>query len=207
MPLRVSGKNIDIGEALREHVVSRVAQAVSKHFSGDVTGHVTLTRDGTAFRCDCQLHPAGNVILHGEGRGHEPYATFEQALQHIEKRLRRHKRKLKDRGGPQSVAGAAAGGDIAVMTADYYVLETPGGADEDAEIGHDYSPLVIAENTTRMPVASVADAVAELDLSGAPVMVFRHAGNGRVNVIYRRADGNIGWIDPPAPGGDRAKAS
>ena len=201
MPLRVSGKNIDIGEALREHVTTRVRQAVSKHFPGDVTGAVTLTRDGTAYRCDCQLHPGGAITLHGEGRGHEPYATFEQALDHIEKRLRRHKRKLKDRNSPQ--AGERA--PIAV-TASYTVIEAPGSADEDAELGHDYKPLTIAENTTKVREFSVADAVAELDLSGAPVLVFRHAGNGRVNIVYRRADGNIGWIDPPAPDGRSAKA-
>lgn len=200
MPLRVSGKNIDIGEALREHVATRVAQAVSKHFPGDVTGAVTLTREGAAFRCDCLLNPGGNVTLHGEGRGHEPYATFEQALEHIEKRLRRHKRKLKDRNSPQAIVPPAP------ITADYYVLEAPGGGDDEAELGHDYSPLVIAENSTKVREFSVADAVAELDLSGAPVLVFRHAGHRRVNIVYRRSDGNIGWIDPPAPDGRAAKA-
>ncbi len=200
MPLRVSGKNIDIGEALREHVTARVTQAVSKHFPGDVSGAVTLTRDGTAYRCDCQLNPAANVTLQGEGRGHEPYATFEQALEHIEKRLRRHKRKLKDRNSAQSVASPAS------ITAGYYVLEAPGAEDDDAEIAHDYNPLVIAENTTKVREFSVADAVAELDLSGAPVLVFRHAGNHRVNIVYRRTDGNIGWIDPPASDVRSAKA-
>lgn len=199
MPLRVSGKNIDIGEALREHVTTRVQQAVAKHFSGDVAGSVTLTRDGTAYRCDCQLHPGGNVTLHGEGRGHEPYATFEQALEHIEKRLRRHKRKLKDRNSAQAAQPVAA-------TAGYYILEAPGGGDDEAEIAHDYNPLVIAENTTKVREFSVADAVSELDLSGAPVLVFRHAGHGRVNVVYRRGDGNIGWIDLPAPSVSAAKA-
>jgi putative sigma-54 modulation protein len=199
MPLRVSGKNIDIGEALREHVATRVAQAVSKHFPGDVTGAVTLTREGAAFRCDCLLNPGGNVTLHGEGRGHEPYATFEQALEHIEKRLRRHKRKLKDRNSAQAAQPIA-------VTAGYYILEAPGGSDDEAEIAHDYNPLVIAENTTKVREFSVADAVSELDLSGATVIVFRHAGNGRVNVVFRRSDGNIGWIDPPAPGAAAAKA-
>jgi ribosomal subunit interface protein len=200
MPLRVSGKNIDIGEALREHVTTRVRQAVSKHFPGDVTGAVTLTRDGTAFRCDCQLHPGGAITLHGEGRGHEPYATFEQALDHIEKRLRRHKRKLKDRNSPQAAERAAP------VMASYTVIEAPGAADEEVELAHDYKPLTIAENTTKVREFSVADAVSELDLSGAPVLVFRHAGNGRVNIVYRRADGNIGWIDPPAPDVRSAKA-
>lgn len=200
MPLRVSGKNLDVGEALREHVTTRVQQAVSKHFPGEVAGSVTIARDGSAYRCDCSLHPAGNVVLQAEGRGHEPYATFEQALDHIEKRLRRHKRKLKDRNSPAAAAAPAA------MTAGYYVLEAPADEDDETEIGADYNPLVIAENTTKVRDFSVADAVSELDLSGAPVLVFRHAGNGRVNVVYRRHDGNIGWIDPAAPGAQAAKA-
>lgn len=193
MPLRVSGKNLDIGEALRTHVLSRVDQAVGKHVDGPVTGGVTITRDGSAFRADCTLHLGSGISLQAEGRAHEPYASFEQAAERIEKRLRRYKRKIKDRN---SHAGPAA---PEPMTAGYYVLETPGGETDDSEIGPDYSPLVIAENTTKVREFSVADAVTELDLSGAPVLVFRHAGNGRINVVYRRADGNIGWIDPGAP--------
>ncbi|MBL8589762.1 MAG: ribosome-associated translation inhibitor RaiA [Methylobacteriaceae bacterium] len=189
MPLRVSGKNLDVGESLRQHVIARVDLAVAKYFDGAVTGHVTLGRDGSAYRADCTLHLSSGVTLQAEGRAHEPYASFEQAAERIEKRLRRYKRRLKDRHGNAAEAPAAA-----PLVADY-VIEQP--QDED-EIAHDYSPLVIAESTTRLRELSVADAVADLDLSGAPVGVFRHAGNGRINVVYRRADGNIGWIDPGA---------
>jgi ribosomal subunit interface protein len=200
MPLRVSGKNLDIGESLRAHVLARVEQAVGKHADGAVTGGVTITRDGSAYRADCTLHVGSGVSLQAEGRAHEPYASFEQAAERIEKRLRRYKRKIKDRnshGGPSAPE---------VATAEYYVLQAPGQREEDTEIGQDYSPLVIAENTTKVREFSVADAVTELDLSGAPVLVFRHAGNGRINIVYRRTDGNIGWVDPAAPRNGAAKA-
>jgi ribosomal subunit interface protein len=199
MPLRVSGKNLDIGESLRQHVVARVDQTIAKYYDGSVSGHVTIARDGSAYRSDCTLHLSSGVSLQAEGAAHEPYASFEQAAERIEKRLRRYKRRLKDRhGAAADMAGEAA-------TTPYYVIESPV---EDEEVGHDYNPLVIAESTTRLRELSVADAVADLDLTGAPVGVFRHAGNGRINVVYRRSDGNIGWIDPgakPASGGDRAR--
>lgn len=203
MPLRVSGKNLDIGESLRQHVIGRVDQAVAKYYDGSVTGHVTITRDGSAYRSDCTLHLSSGVTLQAEGAAHDPYASFEQAAERVEKRLRRYKRRLKDRHGhaaePNGVGTAPA-----AMVADY-VIETPV---EDEEVGHDYSPLVIAENATRLRELSVADAVADLDLTGAPVGVFRHAGNGRINIVYRRSDGNIGWIDPgakPASAADGAR--
>ncbi|MBK9080834.1 MAG: ribosome-associated translation inhibitor RaiA [Rhizobiales bacterium] len=188
MPLRVSGKNLDIGDSLRQHVVSRVNVAVGKYFDGGVTGHVTLGRDGSAYRSDCTLHLSSGITLQAEGKAHEPYASFEQAAERIEKRLRRYKRRLKERKAPGEPEPAGVMAD--------YVIERPGSDEE--EVGLDYSPLVIAESTARLDEKSVADAVADLDLSGAPVSVFRHAGNGRINVVYRRADGNIGWLDPGA---------
>ncbi|GGH08290.1 ribosome hibernation promotion factor [Alsobacter metallidurans] len=189
MALRVSGKNLDIGEALRAQVVDRVTAAIAKYFDGGFSGHAIVQREGTGFRTDCTLHLASGVTLQAEGSAHDPYASSDQAAERIEKRLRRYKRRLKDRG-PAQAAGR-------VVEAPYSVIQTP-DLDEDEEPQQEFHPLVIAETKKNMRTLSVSEAVIELDLTGSPVVVFLHAGSGRVNMVYRRTDGNLGWIDPPA---------
>lgn len=187
MALRVSGKNLDIGEALRAQVVDRVSNAIAKYFDGGFSGHVIVEREGTGFRTDCTLHLASGVTLQAEGAAHDPYASSVQAAERIEKRLRRYKRRLKDRGPAQA--------NGRVVEAPYSVIQTPDLDDE--EPNQEFHPLVIAETKKDMRTLSVSEAVIELDLTGSPVVVFLHAGSGRVNMVYRRTDGNLGWIDPP----------
>jgi hypothetical protein len=129
------------------------------------------------------------VTLQAEGAAHDAYASSDQAAERIEKRLRRYKRRLKDRS-----AAHGNGRDVEVP---YSVIQSP-DIDEEEEATQDFHPVVIAETKKNMRTLSVSDAVMELDLAGAPVMVFLHAGSGRVNMVYRRTDGNIGWIDPPS---------
>jgi len=186
MTLRVSGKNLDIGEALRQHVLGKVEATVARYFGGSVGGHVVMTREGSGYRSECTLRLSSGMSLHAEGRAREPYLCFDQAADKIEKRLRRYKMRLKDHGG---VAGAGRG-KVA-----NYVVEAP--QDEEEPAGG-FNPVVVAEGTDELKSLSVASAVAELDLTGAPVVVFQHAGSGRVNVVYRRPDGAIGWLDPQA---------
>jgi ribosomal subunit interface protein len=185
MALRVSGKNFDIGEAMRQHVQDRLGAAVAKYFDGSFTGHVVIDHEGSGYRSDCTLHLTSGTSLHSEGRAHEPYASFEQAAERLEKRLRRYKQRLKAHhtGGNES----AATGTVAD-----YVLEAPD--DEDAPT--EFNPLVIAERTAALRNMAVSDAVLELDMTGAQALAFRHAGSGRVNLVFRRTDGNIGWLDP-----------
>jgi len=186
MTLRVSGKNLDIGEALRQHVLGKVEAAVARYFGGSVGGHVVMTREGSGYRSDCMLRLSSGVSLHAEGRAHEPYLCFDQAADKIERRLRRYKMRLKDHAGvPGSGRGKVAN----------YVLEPP--QDEEEPAGG-FNPVVVAEGIDELKSLSVASAVAELDLSGAPVVIFQHAGSGRVNIVYRRRDGAIGWLDPQA---------
>lgn len=184
MTLRVSGKNLDIGESFRQHVSGKVQAVVSRYFNGTVGGHVVITREGSGYRSDCTLQLSSGVTLHAEGRAHEPYPCFEQAADKIEARLRRYKRRLKGHAGASNGQGKVAN----------YVVEAPLHADEEPEEG--FNPVVVAEGTEALKSLSVASAVAELDLTGAPVIVFQHAGSGRVNVVYRRRDGAIGWLDP-----------
>ncbi|MGJ3263604.1 MAG: ribosome hibernation-promoting factor, HPF/YfiA family [Salinarimonas sp.] len=195
MTLRISGKNMDIGDALRAQVQERVDAAVAKYFDGSVTGHVTVEKEGTGFRTECVIHLPTGVTLESQGMAHDAYAAFDQSAHRIEKRLRRHKRRLRDHQSD------AKGNKIAPVEAAYAILEAPAEeVDEEADVAEEgYSPVVIAESTRALHRRSVAEAVLELDLSGAPFMIFLHAGTGRVNVVYRRHDGAIGWIDPPEP--------
>jgi len=184
MSLRISGKNLDVGDAFRDHVRARIGEAVSKYFDGGFAGHVTLERDGSAFRSDCTIHLDSGITLQAEGRAHDAHQSFDRAAERIEKRLRRYKSRLKEHHPPRR-------GEVTPATS--YVLAAP---DEEAEIGLDYSPTVIAEEATGLETMTVSAAVMAMDLSDAPVLVFRHAGHGGVNVVYRRSDGHIGWIDP-----------
>ena len=184
MTLRVSGKNLDVGKSLRQHVLDKVQSMLAQYFDGSVSGHVVIAREGSGFRSDCTLQLSSGISLHAEGRGHEPYPCFEQAAAKIERRLRRYKGRLKGHSGPA--------GDVKGNVANYMVKEP----DQEEEPAEGFNPVVVAEGTEPLKSLSVASAVAELDLTGAPVVVFAHAGSGRVNVVYRRADGAIGWLDP-----------
>ena len=191
MTLRISGKSISVGEALRDRVSERTDEVLRKYFDGNYSGHITLSKDGFGFKTDCALHLDSGVTLEAESNAADAYASADAALLMIEKRLRRYKSRLKDRSARKAHVASAA---LAALDATSYVLEAPAEG-EDEVTG--YSPVIIAEATTSLKRLSVSEAVMELDLSGAPCLVFQHGVSGRVNIIYRRADGNLGWIDPP----------
>lgn len=190
MALRVSGKNVDIGEALRSHVEGKVAAALGRYFNGTWNGHVTVEKDGPAFRTECAFHLATGVTVQAEAVAHDPYLSAEQALARAEKQLRRYKRKLRDNHG------AIAGRDAPGIEGTYRVIEA---SDEDEELPSDFNPVVIAETTRTLKTQTVGMAVMDLDLTHAPFIMFMNAGTGALNVVYRRRDGNIGWIDPTLP--------
>jgi ribosomal subunit interface protein len=192
MPFRVSGKNIAIGDALRGRVSQRIAEATAKYFDGGYSGHVTIGKDGFGFRTECVVHLDSGIVLEAEAIAGDAYSSADQAAARIEKRLRRYKGRLKDHQNGRA-DGQAIDNALAVPS---YVIAAP---DEDAEEEiTEFNPVIIAESTTALKRMSVSDAVMQLDLTGTAVVVFRHAGHGRVNLVYRRADGHIGWIDPPA---------
>lgn len=192
MSFRVSGKNIEVGEALRSRVSTRIAQALAKYFDGGYSGHLTVGKEGFGFRSECVLHLDSGIVLHADGMAGDAYSSVDEAALRIERRLRRYKERLKDR---HAARGGAA--DNSAIDAPSYVIAAP---DEEPEqpVGATFDPVIIAESTTALKQLSVSDAVMELDMTGAPVVVFRHAGHGRINLVYRRHDGHIGWIDPPA---------
>jgi ribosomal subunit interface protein len=198
MTLRVSGKSISIGEALRGRVSERTEEVLRKYFDGNYSGHITFSKDGFGFRTDCALHLDSGITLEADSNAADAYASADQALLMIEKRLRRYKSRLKDRSNRKAHAASAAIAEIdgAALDALSYVIEAP-GSDTEGEMDG-YNAVIIAEATTSLRRLSVSEAVMELDLTGAACVVFQHGSSGRVNVIYRRADGNVGWIDPPA---------
>jgi ribosomal subunit interface protein len=191
MTLRISGKNIAIGESLRQHVLDKVETVIGRYFDGAVSGHVVLTPEGSGYRADCTLHLSSGILLQAEGKAQAPYASVDHAVDRLEKRLRRYKRRLKEHHAPSNGAGA---GTAEARSVANYVIEAPKDDEESGE--GEYSPVIVAEGSARLKSLSVASAVEELDLTGAPVVVFQHAGSARVNVVYRRKDGAIGWVDP-----------
>ncbi|KZM50149.1 ribosome-associated translation inhibitor RaiA [Labrenzia sp. OB1] len=186
MALRISGKNVDVGDALRVHITDRIEDALSKYFTGGYTGHVTLSREGAGFKSECNLHLDTGILLQVSAQDQDPRNSFDLAAEKIEKRLRRYKRKLKDHH-------SHSGNGREALEAASYVLASP---EEDEEVPVDFNPLVIAETSAKIKTMTVGMAVMELDLTEAPVVMFKNAANGGVNVVYRRPDGNIGWIDP-----------
>jgi ribosomal subunit interface protein len=208
MPFRVSGKNIDVGEALRNRINARIAEATAKYFDGGYSGHVTVGKEGFGFRTECVIHLDSGIVLEAEALAADAYASADQAALRIEKRLRRYKRRLKGHpatrpNGDSSAADAESSdaGDIAVDARSYVIAAPEHDTDDDSS---DFNPVIIAETTTALRRLSVSEAVMELDLTGTAVVVFRHAGHGRVNLVYRRPDGHIGWVDPPTLDGKGA---
>lgn len=184
MSIQVSGKRIDVGGTLRERAEDRIGEVVSKYFDGGHHGHLTFEHEGAGFKADCTLHLDTGVVLRASASAGDANSAFETVSIHIEKRLRRYNRKLKSH---------RRGSEHPELSAQSYVLAS---LEEVEELEEDFSPAVIAETTSNLRTMSVGEAVMELDLAELDVVVFRHAGHGGVNVVYRRADGNIGWIDP-----------
>jgi len=186
MTLRVSGKNMDVGDALRSKAEGHFDSVVKKYFDGGYTGHLTLEPEGSGYNAICLVHLDSGVVLQSSAYGGDATSAYEIISDTIEKRLRRYNRKLKQHRRHTN-------GEDSGTEAQSYVLAAP---DELEEWHDDYSPPVIAETTATLRQMSVEEAVMELDLTQADVVMFRHAGHGGLNVVYRRADGNIGWIDP-----------
>ena len=191
MSFRVSGKNIDIGEALRSRINDRIAEVTAKYFDGGFSGHVTVGKEGFGFRTECLIHLDSGIILEADAMAADAYASADQVAGRIEKRLRRYKRKLKNH---QAAASNGEAHERAIEAASYIIATPEHDSDDDITA---FNPVIIAESTTALKRLSVSEAVMELDLTGVAVVVFRHAGHGRVNLVYRRGDGHIGWIDPP----------
>lgn len=188
MVLRIAGKHMDIGDAFRTRINDRVGEAIGKYFDRGFSGQVTVIKSGSRFSADCMIRLDSGTSLHATGDAQDPSLAFDAAAERLETRLRRYNRRLKSHSPVNSAMDST---DIA-----YAVMEPL--ADDDEDIPADFAPTIVAESTMILKTMSVASAVIELDTTGSPVLVFRNGGNEHLNIVYRRPDGNIGWIDPAA---------
>lgn len=187
MQYQITGKQIDIGEALQIHVKDGIDEVVSKYYSGRPTdANVVFSKSGHEHVCEVIIHLSTGMTAQAKGHDHEIYAAFEKCADKMEKQLRRYKRRLKDHHRERPVEHSEASSYI-LASSDYTEETEP----------DTLQPMIIAEVETKIPSLSVGEAVMQMELASAPVLVFRNEKNGSgVNIVYRRDDGNIGWIDP-----------
>ncbi len=187
MRYQITGKQIDVGEALQTHVKSEMGEAIAKYAGRPTDAQVVFSRNAHEYVCEATVHLSTGLTAAANTHATEIYAAFDACNAKMEKQLRRYKRRLKDhhkeRTGPVEFGPAAA-----------YILAP--SEDEDSEGDALLQPIIIAEMETRIPSLSVGEAVMQMELAGSPILVFRNEKHSGVNVVYRREDGNIGWIDP-----------
>ncbi len=188
MQIQTSGKNIDIGGAFRKHVEERLTEGINKYFEGAVSAQVVVEKQRAAFNTECTVHLPTGLVLQASGEGGDAYSSFEEALEHLETRLRRYKRRLvshaKKRRRP-----------MPAFPAQSFVIAPQEEADEAPE-AEDFTPAIVAETTSQISGMTVGEAVMQLELATMPFLLFRNSAHGGVNIVYRREDGHIGWIDP-----------
>ena len=187
MRYQISGKQIDIGDALQTHVKAELGGVIEKYAERPTDAHVTFSRNGHEFACEAIVHLSTGLTAQTHAHDNEIYAAFDKCSEKMETQLRRYKRRLKDhhkeRSQPVELFGAST-----------YILAA--SKDEHSEEPDTLQPVIVAEMQTKIPSLSVGEAVMQMELAGAPVLVFHKEGASGVNVVYRRDDGNIGWIDP-----------
>lgn len=206
MQLTVSGKQVDLSDALRVHVGKNLDTITHKYFDAALEAHVTFSKARSFFTCDINLHAGRGITVRGEGEAADAHAAFDDAAEHIATRLRRYRRRV---SAHQRDAGARAKPQAGMQ----YVLRPEVEAEFELEVdaapapqvngnGHAHGEalhgIVVAESAASIETLSVRDAVMRMDLAFQPVLMFRNAKTSHLNVVYRRADGNVGWIDPGA---------
>ncbi|SLN33092.1 ribosome hibernation-promoting factor, HPF/YfiA family [Roseisalinus antarcticus] len=187
MRYQISGKQIDIGTALQEHVETELGETVAKYAGRPTDATVIFSKSGSAYNCEAVVHLSTGLTAQAKGQAHEIYAAFDSACEKMDKQLRRYKRRLKDHHKERSQP-------VELSIAPSYILAS--NESEDTEQESDVNSMIIAEMEMKIPSLSVGDAVMQMEISAASVLVFRNEGHSGINVVYRRDDGNIGWIDP-----------
>lgn len=185
MEISIKGKNIDVGDALRGHVEESLTSNVKKYFTNALNSTVVFSKENRQYRADISVHAGRGLVMQGHANADDPYPAFDNALERISKQLRRYKRRItshhKGRAGDKK------------LLAQYSVIAPES---EGEEVSADGQPTIVAEMPTEIVTMTTGEAVMRMDLADVPVMMFRNRAHGGLNVVYRRADGNIGWIDP-----------
>ena len=193
MQIQVNGKQVEVGDALRERIETQLSQGISKYFERGGDAEVTISKQGHLFKADCWIRLASGQTLVSHAFGGDAHSAFDGTLDHMEKRVRRYKQRLKNHhnGTPQKEETA----NVTVLRAFDSDVE-----DDEIDDGMDHSSpphsMIIAETEQTLRTMTVSAAVAEMEMSNYPAIMFRNAAHGGLSVIYRRPDGNIGWIDP-----------
>jgi ribosomal subunit interface protein len=187
MRYQISGKQIDIGDALQTHVKEELGAAVAKYAERPTDAHVIFSKNASEYACEAIVHLSTGLTAQAKAHAHEIYAAFDKCCDKMEKQLRRYKRRLKDHHKERKQP-------VELSDASSYILASEREGTESEPEG--LQPIIVAEIETKIPSLSVGEAVMQMELAGAPVLVFRNEGSDGVNVVYRRDDGNIGWIDP-----------
>lgn len=196
MHIQITGKNISVGEALRQHVEERLHDDVARYFDGMVRIHVTVEKQRSQFRSDCTLHLATGIVLQAHGINSDARTAFELAAGHLEKRLKRYKQRLRNHHNQRRKPA---------QSADFksFVIQ-PSAHEHEHEEPSDLNPVIIAEGMHQVLELTVGEAAMQLDISNLPFLLFRNAKSGNLGLVYRRDDGNIGWIDPQITGNSSA---
>ncbi|MGZ0187057.1 MAG: ribosome hibernation-promoting factor, HPF/YfiA family [Alphaproteobacteria bacterium] len=188
MEISVLGRNMDVGEALTARIESAFEDSVLRYFENAIEGHATITRQQKRFSASLRAHIARGSHVESSASAGDAHTAFDAALERMAKQLRRYKRKL------VAAHHHPAPSDMPQVV-DYVVEDDPDSTE--AQHGEAAEPVIVAETTMAIPTLSVSGAVMRMDLSGRTALFFRHAGTDRLNAVYRRDDGNVGWIDPP----------
>ena len=190
MRYKVSGIHIDIGDALSQHVRTELDEAVAKYAERPTSANVVFSKDANEFLCEATVHLSTGLTAAAKARAFDIYEAFDKCREKLEKQLRRYKRRLKDhhkkRKNPIETVPAAS----------YVLAATPDGAEDEHEATEPDQPVIVAEMETAISTLSVGEAVMQMELTDTHVLLFRNERNGQLNAVYRRDDGNIGWIDP-----------
>ncbi|MCA0920339.1 ribosome hibernation-promoting factor, HPF/YfiA family [Pseudooceanicola nanhaiensis] len=187
MRYEITGKQIDIGDALQTHVKAELSEAVAKYSQRPTDAVVVFSKHAHEYVCEATVHLSTGLTAQASAKSTEIYGAFDKCCERMEKQLRRYKRRLKDHHRDRTEPVEIFGGSSYILASDQDDEES-----DDATL----QPIIVAEMETRIPSLSVGEAVMQMELAGAPVLVFRHEGKNGLNVVYRRDDGNIGWIDP-----------
>ena len=197
MQVQVAGKKLEVGAALQERIAFGLESRVSKYFNRSGEAFVTVSKPGWAFYVDCSIHLPSGVTLQAHGEGDDGYQAFEMALDKIETRVRRYKNRLRNHRAKDGAAVELAAERI-ILPRDE--SKDADDATEDSHDGVGESPVIVAESDTKIQTMTVSMAVMQLELADLPAMMFRNAAHGRLNMVYRRPDGNVGWVDPGRDG-------
>ena len=201
MHIQIAGKKIEVGLALQERIAAGLEERVCKYFERAGEAFVTVSRPGWAFHVDCSVHLPSGVTLQAHGEGDDPYVAFDQLLEKIEKRVRRYKRRLKNHWPRETLATERAAERV------IQPLPEMDGEDEDTvDPAAGEAPAIIAETDTRIATMTVFMAVMQLELTESPALMLRNAAHGGLNMVFRRPDGNVGWVDP-AEAGSQARTA